>query len=205
MSVGDVPRILAFRSFHRHFLTIGAIVLMCTVWFAFFLWAVFLTQYTLSLLDAAAAFATPGTWQYSIKHKLETGVGPYLPAICLLLTSLLIFFYRVPRVRGPLTIPLEFAVTTVLFIVINLATLFGVHIVALAAPAANAQPGAPSSGLSMASVELGAAITIGMLALLFWLQGAGALRRYWRRLQRPRPAQPQSDHPTPARSAHPVQ
>lgn len=205
MSVSDVAKLPPFRSFHRHFLTIGAIVLMCAVWSAFFLWALLLTEYMLTILDAATALATPETWQYSVKQTLKAGVGPYLPAIVLLLTSLLIFFYRVPRVRGRLTIPLEFAVTTLLFIAINLAILFGLHILALPLQPDNAQASTPSTDVSIATVQLGAAITIGMLAMLFWLQGAGSLRRFWRQLRQRRPAQPQPDQPTPARSAHLVQ
>jgi hypothetical protein len=98
MSVSDVAKIPPHRSFHRHFLTIGAIVLMCGVWSAFFLWALLLTEYTLTVLDATAAFATPETWQYSIKQTLKAGVGPYLPAIVLLLTSS--FFIASPAYAG---------------------------------------------------------------------------------------------------------
>jgi hypothetical protein len=173
---------------------------MCVVWSAFFLWGVLMTEYTLSALDAVAVFVTPGTWQYDIKHKLEAGMALYLPAIVLLLASLLLFFYRVPRVRGRLTIPLEFAVTTLLFITIQWTILYGLYRVALLVQGAGAQASAPSPAFA-----LGAAITIAMLAMLFWLQGAGSLRRCWRRLQRPQPAPRQVSRPAPARSAHLVQ
>jgi hypothetical protein len=205
MSASDVPRTHTFRSFHRHFLTIGAIMLMCSVWLAFFLWAVLLTKYMLVTLDTVAPFTAPGTWQYVIKHRLEADAVLYLPAIILLLTSLLIFFYRVPRVRGRLTIPLEFAVTTLLFIAINLATLFALHRLTLPVQAAYVEAGASGLDVSMAAFELSAAITVGMLAVLFWAQGVGSLRSYWRRLRQPRPAQPRLDPPAPARSAHLVQ
>lgn len=172
-----------------HYLRIlGSILLLVTVWYLLFVWGLMVTQQWLAWW-AVRTMATPTAWQTALAGLLQTGSGLYLPACVLVLISLAIFFYRVPRVPSRLTVPLEFGLITVSVLALNVVALHLLRQVAHSIMTAGAETAAEVAAAtefdpSTMVTELGLAVTVVLMVVLFWLQATGFLRFIWRRWQR---------------------
>jgi hypothetical protein len=180
MGVIQLQAAPAVRSRWRDILTLGSMFILGAVWSLFFLWVFALTESWLAQWQSQTEDFAPANWQVIAQTFLASETGIYLPAMILLLTSLVLFFYRVPRVRMRLTVPIEFAATTLIFLVANFGVLYLLHMLIIPALAASTslQPTA------LPVIELDILVTLFMLAVLFWLQGSGRLRWYWRKVRR---------------------
>jgi hypothetical protein len=174
------PTGVAIHAGFRQLRVLGSILLLGAVWYALFLWGVVTTQEWLAWWETGRVEPAMA-WQTVLANLLQTSSGVYVPAFALVLISMALFFYRIPRVEGRLSVSLEFAITTVLFVTINLLTMQLLR--QLARLAANIGPDAlPTADFDPIHFigELGLAVTILMLIGLFWLQWSGVLRAAWR-------------------------
>jgi hypothetical protein len=164
MNVNQLPLVrLAPRALLRALLPLLVMVLLVVIWVVFFLWGVLMSESLRTqwyLIDPPL----PGTWQMQLNNFFETGIGVYIPALLLLIISQVIFFYRMPRTRGRLAVPLEFVLTTFLLVVLHL--LF-FNLFDFFTPA-----------LRYLAIGIRVILTLVMLSCLFWLQWSGLLWRY---------------------------
>jgi hypothetical protein len=169
----------------RYVRILGSILLLVSVWYLLFAWGLVVTQQWLAWW-AVRTITTADTWQVAFAEVLQSGSGLYLPACVLVLTSLALFFYRVPRVPSRLTVPLEFGLITISVLALNVLVLQLLHQVAHAV-LTDGSLGAvetatvPDFDPSTLITELGLAVTVVMIGVLFWLQATGFLRSAWRR------------------------
>jgi hypothetical protein len=183
-NIPTTPTGIAIRAGYRQLRVLGSILLLGAVWYALFLWGLVTTQEWLAWWNTGHVEPTQA-WQTVLANLLQTSGGIYLPAFGLVLISMALFFYRIPRVPGRLSVSLEFAVTTVLFVTINLLTMQLLRRLAqLAAQMGPAELPSANFDPIYFMGELGLAITFLMLAGLFWLQGTGVLRSKWRQWRR---------------------
>ncbi len=164
MNVNQLPLIrLAPRAFLRTLLPLFVMVLLVVMWVIFFLWGLLVSESLRSQWYLIAP-PLPGTWKMQLKSFFEAGIGVYTPALLLLLISQVIFFYRMPRTRGRLAVPLEFVLTTFLLVVLHLLifNLFEFF----------------TPPLHYLAIGIRLAFTLVMLVGLFWLQWSGLLWRY---------------------------
>lgn len=162
---------------------LGSILLLGTVWSLLFVWGLMVTQQWLAW-SRMRTVATPDEWQTVFADLLQTGSGLYLPACVLVLISLAIFFYRVPRVPSRLTVPIEFGLITVSVLALNFLVLHLLRQVAHSLMRAGSEAVgemAATADFDPATLitELGLAVTVVLMALLFWLQATGLLRSLW--------------------------
>lgn len=164
-------------------LTVGQIVLLIVIWSVFFLWAMVVTEYLLipglTVLDRQPS---------SFIDFATTGIGVYVLPFVLVMISFTLFFYRIPRTHDKASVPLEFGLTTLLFVVTHLVVIgLGSFLLGGWLPTALA-----SLLEQMLLIDVGAvaglpsllpslAITALMLAGLFWLQ---ASERWWQWVHR---------------------
>jgi FtsH-binding integral membrane protein len=140
---------------------VGAILLLGAIWYTLFIWGVRLTEQWLTWSQQTLD-GTPA-WLSLFLH-LPASWSSYLPAWLLVWINQALFFYRLPRVEQRLVIPVEFALTTLSFVGIQLLLL------QLSQDLAEALPWFYEGTLL---------ITLLLLALLFWVQGSGALHGFW--------------------------
>lgn len=140
---------------------LGAMLLLGAIWYTLFIWGVRLTEQWLTW--SAQTARTQPAWLFPL-HHVPTTWSSYLPAWLLVLINQALFFYRVPRVRQRLTVPVEFALTTLSFVGIQLLLLQLL------------QDLAPTLPWFQEGVLL---LTLLLLILLFWIQGSGALHSFW--------------------------
>jgi hypothetical protein len=169
----------------RNLRILGSILLLGTVWCLLFAWGLVVTQQWLDWW-AVRAVATPSEWQTRFAGLLQTGSGLYLPACVLVLISLAIFFYRVPRVPSRLTVPIEFGLITFSVLALNLLVLHLLRQVAHSLMTASSETVVKLAVTtdpdpSTLITEVGLAVTGVLMAVLFWLQATGFLRSTWRR------------------------
>jgi hypothetical protein len=179
MSTREIPASEALRSLAIQGRILGSMLLLGGVWCTLFLWGLVLTERWLSW--RAMQSAPPAGWQAGLATTLQQGAFLYLPACAPVLISLALFFYRAPRVRGPLVLPLEFAVTTLCFVGINLLSLELLHYLAQVTwmmPPRTAPPIDWGVEPAVMLAEVGFALTLVMLGGLFWLQASG---QFWQR------------------------
>jgi hypothetical protein len=162
----------------RYLRIVGSILLLGTVWCLLFIWGLMVTQQWLAWWSVQTV-ATADEWQTAFAGLLQTGSGLYLPACVLVLISLAIFFYRVPRVPSRLTVPLEFGLITVSVLVLNFLALHLLRQVAHSLMAATADFD-PATLVT----ELGLAVTVVLMVVLFWMQASGVLRLTWHKWRR---------------------
>jgi hypothetical protein len=185
MSIHELPVAIALRSLLNYGRILGSILLLGGVWTTLFVWGLAMTENWLAWWSTQTT--THAAWQTVLVDFLQTGSAIYLPACALILISLALFFYRAPRASGPLTVPLEFAVTTLCFIGVNLVTLEILRLLAQSALTVSPSAATPGEWVfdpATLITELGLALTIVMLGTLFWVQGSGRLRATvsrWRR------------------------
>lgn len=162
-------------------------LLMVIVWSAFFMWGVTVTQNWLASLQVPLANLAVDPWQATLAHFFEYDTSVFVPAALLVFVSLAIFFYRLPRVRGRLSVPIEFALTTLLFVGANFAVMqllqFLAALLVTFSTGAGAAPVDTASSTDVVLTELSIVITLAMLAYLYWLQWSGRLLLMWRRRQ----------------------
>jgi hypothetical protein len=96
-------------------LILAQMLLLIVVWSIFFLWALLVTQ---NLLVPWLMMWTGG--QDLLNTFWIACIGVYLPAFVLVMTSLMLFFYRMPLAQDKVSVSLEFAITILLFISIHL-------------------------------------------------------------------------------------
>jgi hypothetical protein len=181
MRVEQFQTTLAQRGRWRDLLTLGSMVILGAVWAIFFFWAVLTTESWVQWWQTQVLQLPTGAWQSGVQSFLSSDVSLYAPPAILLLTSLLLFFYRVPRVQDRLTVPIEFALATLAFLCTN----FVVQQLLqwLVKPALAASPAVVlRPAIALSHLEL--VVTLGLLAILFWLQASGRFRRYGRQLRR---------------------
>jgi len=162
--------------------TVAQIVLLIVIWSVFFLWAVVVTEHLF-----VPWITTVGREQQSFVDFISSWVGASLLALILVMISLTLFFYRMPRARNKMSVPFEFGLTTLLFVVVHLIAvglgsfLFPAWLpLELWAPLERLLSTAP--GVASHFYQAPAlAITALMLAGLFWLQGSERMWRYIRR------------------------
>jgi hypothetical protein len=188
MELNQIPSTLPLRSVMRSVLTLASMLLLGIVWCMFFLWGIAVTENWVSHSSTQLARWRPDSWQFTLHTVLAARYGSYLPASLLLLTNLLLLFYRLPRVRGRLTVPLEFAVITCLFmlghgIIYLLLQPSGAGWVA-AQPFSDSITGDVQRVLYHNLAEIQLFTTLTMLTALFWFQASGRARYYWRHLRR---------------------
>lgn len=94
---------------------IGQMLLLMLVWAIFFLWALLATERLL-----IPWIGTSMAGQGFLNQFFTSFIGAYLPAFVVVLISLMLFFYRMPRSREKVSVPLEFALTIMLFIAVQL-------------------------------------------------------------------------------------
>lgn len=161
---------------------IGQMLLLMLVWAIFFLWALLATE-RLLIPWIGTSMAGPGF----LNQFFTSFIGAYLPAFAVVLISLMLFFYRMPRSQEKVSVPLEFALTIMLFIalqlfVIGFALPWAMHCLPTAASLSfeqllpfNLLPFqtclSPGSGLLFTALAL---------IVLFWLQGS---ERLWQPLR----------------------
>jgi hypothetical protein len=180
MSTREIPASEALRSLATHGRILGSMILLGSVWSILFLWGLVLTEGWLRWWMMQSAPAE--SWQTTLASILQRGDLLYLPACAPVLISLAIFFYRAPRVRSPLA--LEFAVTTLIFIgvnVLSLELLRKLTEVVWLAPPRPAPPTDWGGEPAVLLTEVGLTLTLVMLGGLFWLQASG---RFWQRFTR---------------------
>jgi hypothetical protein len=187
MELNHLPSTLPLRSVMRSVLTLASMLLLGIVWSLFFLWGIAVTEHWVIQSGAQVVTWPAASWPLVLRTILATEYGRYLPASLLLLTNLALLFYRVPRARGPLTVPLEFAVITCMF-------MLGHGIIYLLLEPLSGWMASPSLEDSIGgdvqralyghwpTIQLFMIVT--MLAGLFWFQASGRARHYWRRLRR---------------------
>ncbi|RIK38676.1 MAG: hypothetical protein DCC55_20375 [Chloroflexi bacterium] len=172
----------------RYLRILGSILLLITVWYLLFIWGLIVTQQWLAWWTVRTV-TTPDAWQAALAGLLQTGSGLYLPACVLVLISLALFFYRVPRVSSRLTVPLEFGLITLSVLALNALALHLLQqvthsIITATAETDSDMASASAFDPSTLSTELGLAVTVVLLAILFWLQATGLLRSTWFRWRR---------------------
>jgi hypothetical protein len=164
MNVNQLPLArLAPRALLRTLLPLLVMVLLVVTWVVFFLWGVLTTE-SLRTQWHLIAPPLPRSWPMRLNSFFEAGVGVYIPALLLLVISQGIFFYRMPRTRGRLAVPLEFVLTTFLLVVTHLLifSLFDFF----------------NPLILYFSMGIRVVVTLVMLVGLFWLQWSGLLWRY---------------------------
>lgn len=154
------------RHLVRTLLTLAVMLLLMAVWIALFLWGLLVTENILARLGIIS-LAWLGPWQLHVGNLFARGIGSYTPAFLLLFLSQLFFFYRMPRTQRRVAVPLEFVLTTFLFISVHLLFFLLVNVLT---------PG--HVGLPPLA-DLG--LTLLMLGVFFWLQGSGLVGRYLRK------------------------
>lgn len=95
--------------------TLGQIFLLILAWSVFLLWSLFVTESLLIPWLAAWVGKTS-----LVNQILSSCIGEFLLAFGLVMLSLMLFFYRVPRTQEKSSVPLEFAFTTLCFIALHL-------------------------------------------------------------------------------------
>ncbi len=111
MSTKQLHAPLSLPASVQTLLTLGQILLLILVWSIFFLWAVLATE---SLLMPWAATLSGG---HSFWRKIFSfTIGAYLPAFGLVMLSITLFFYRMPRSPEKISVPVEFVLAILLFI-----------------------------------------------------------------------------------------
>lgn len=179
MTANQFQAVLAVRARRRDLLTVSSIFILGAIWSFFFLWAFALTESWLMQWQAQADSPRLGVWWAGVQEILSSELGIYAPAAVLLLISVMLFFYRVPRVQDRLTVPLEFAITTGCFLVLNVLVMQLLHSLTTPVNAAIANHYQVDSLTGLDFV-----VTCLMLGALFWLQASGWLRVSWRQMRR---------------------
>ncbi len=158
--------------------TVAQIILLIVIWSVFFLWAMVVTEYLF-----VPWIAIVGREQQTFVKFASSWVGAALLALILVMISLTLFFYRMPRARNKMSVPFEFGLTTLLFVVVHLivvglgSLLFQAWLpLDLWAPLERMLNAMPSVASRFYQAS-GLTITALMLAGLFWLQGS---ERIWR-------------------------
>ena len=163
----SLPHVLAYT-----LQTLGQILLLILVWSVFFLWSLLATQSLLAPWLVTLTGGTGATYEF-----FTACLGAYLPAFGLVMVSLTLFFYRIPRAQEKASVPLEFALTIILFIALHL------FVIGLpwmgrclpVSPTISFEQWLPSALLPVQTcLEPGIALTFTVLALLilFWFQGS---------------------------------
>jgi len=184
MEVNEIRNMFPVRALHRELLTLGAMALLGLVWLALFLWATAVTESGLIRWGGEALQTMETGWQQTILTFLASDSGIFVPGALLFLISLALYFYRVPRAQGPLAVPLEFAASTMIFLLIDVAVIYGLYLLLERPLLAEVVTDLGRSQLAAKPylTEPGLFLTVVMLLGLFWLQATGRVRRYWQRL-----------------------
>jgi hypothetical protein len=162
--------------------TVAQIVLLIVIWSVFFLWAVVVTEHLF-----VPWITTVGREQQSFVDFISSWVGASLLALILVMISLTLFFYRMPRARNKMSVPFEFGLTTLLFVIVHLIAVglgsllfqswLPLDLWTPLAQVLSAVPGVASHFYQAPALV----ITALMLAGLFWLQGSEGIWQYVRR------------------------
>jgi len=179
--------------------TVAQIILLIVIWSVFFLWAMVVTEYLV-----VPWIATVGGEEQSLIDFVSSWAGAALPAFILVMISLTLFFYRMPRARNKTSVPFEFGLTTLLFVIVHLTAiglgslLFQAWLpLDLWAPLEQMLNAIPSVA-SRFYQTFGLGFTALMLAGLFWLQGSDRIwrhvRRGWHRILSRGLAEPEMSH-----------
>jgi hypothetical protein len=165
------------------FLTVGQILLLILVWSIFFLWALLATE---NLLIPWLVTLTGGQGFFS--EFFVSDISAYLVAFGLMMISITLFFYRMPRSHEKINVPLEFVLAILLFIAIQVILVgfvlpWTVHCLPTSTFTILEQllnPDGIMSAQTCAHTGLGVLTTLLLLPGLFWLQGSNRPWQYVR-------------------------
>jgi len=184
MEINHVPTFGIATSVRRTLLKLATLIVLGASWLAFFLWALLLTEEGVRYWRIQAEQEPVGQWFSLFLAFIGTPIGSYAPATALLLISLTLYFYRAPRVRGALKLPLEFATSIVLFLGLHLLLFCVLSVPTELRWITSFTNGGSASEPSLVLTLPGLLLTGLLLELLYWCQGSGRLRTYWRTLRR---------------------
>ena len=105
----------ALHALTHPLLILGQILLLIVTWSIFFFWALWTTE---SLFLPWVVASTGG--QGFLNHFFVAGIGVYLLAFVLVVISVMLFFYRMPRAQEKVSVSLEFTLTILGFMGIHL-------------------------------------------------------------------------------------
>ncbi|MCX6049941.1 MAG: hypothetical protein NT075_32995 [Chloroflexi bacterium] len=105
----------ALHTLTHPLLILGQILLLIVTWSIFFLWSLLMAE---SLFFPWIVVLTGG--EGFLANFFVAGIGLYLLAFSLVVISVMLFFYRMPRAQEKISVSLEFTLTLLVFMGIHL-------------------------------------------------------------------------------------
>lgn len=116
-----------FTNLIKNVVFVGGVCALIGVWYLCWVWLAALTEGLLVPWDTTPMRPALGTWERTVNDFFENPPGAYLPATLFVLANVLLFTSQLKRGAPTTGLPLMFALTNVVFLLVSTLLTIAAH------------------------------------------------------------------------------